>query len=85
MYIYIGKKNKNMTRISINKKENDINILKVLKFLYRDGTGINSIEDVSNLFNLYEENGKIEIEITDNALNEIKEDLSYLNVIFHEI
>ncbi|VXB83045.1 hypothetical protein FLAVO9AF_290096 [Flavobacterium sp. 9AF] len=72
-----------MKKIAINRKENSINILKVLKFLYRDGTEINSLEDVSKFFNLYEEYDKIEIEISDEILQEIKDDLNFLNVIYY--
>lgn len=72
-----------MKKIAINRKENSINILKVLKFLYRDGTEINSLEDVSKFFNLYEENDKIEIEISDEILQEVKDDLSFLNVTYY--
>jgi hypothetical protein len=64
-----------MKRVRINRKENSINILEVLKFLYRDGTEIDSLEDISKFFNLYEENDKIEIEISD--------DLSFLNVTYY--
>lgn len=80
----MGKKIKNIIKkIAINRKENSINILKVLKFLYRDGTEINSLEDVSKFFNLYEEYDKIEIEISDEILQEIKDDLNFLNVIYY--
>jgi uncharacterized membrane protein len=71
-----------MKKIKISKNENSINILQVLKFLYREGTEIKSLEDISKFLRLYEENGGIEIMVTDESLQYIKEDLEYLKVIF---